>query len=143
MWLAKPENLNYHSGAQAVARVRDWQDAHPEYRERQRAKRVPALQDHCPSQVLESTGESGISAHHAVITEISPTSALQDLIGAQPLVFVGLIAHFFNITLQDDIANTARSLQKLGEDIANGRGVHGIGYAGDLPRAPATGAPAL
>jgi hypothetical protein len=61
----------------------------------------------------------------------------------QPYVFVGLIAHFFNITLQDDIASTTRSLQKLGEDIANGRGPDEFGKTGDLPRTTAPGAGAV
>lgn len=143
LWLAKPENLNYHGGALAVARVREWQEAHPEYRERQRAKRVPALQDHCPAQVLELMEEFTLVEDSDGTAATPPGPALQDIISAQPLVFIGLIAHFFNITLQDDIANTTRILQKLGEDIANGRGAHGIDYASDLPHALAPGAAAL
>jgi hypothetical protein len=87
-WTAKPENRNYHCGREAVVRVQAWQAAHPEYRERQKAKRVLAL---------------------------------QDIIMVQPHVFTGLISHFFQLTLQDDMASVTRSLQKLGEDIANGR----------------------
>ena len=34
-----------------------------------------------------------------------------------PLLLVGLIAHFTGLTLQDDIATTARRLQQLGRDI--------------------------
>jgi hypothetical protein len=139
-WLAKPENLNYHRGEPAVARVRAWQLAHPEYRERQRAKRVPALQDLCAAQALDFEEESAIAAIDDEMPGAPVSAALQDFIGTQPLVFVGLIAHFFNITLQDDIANTARSLQKLGEDIANGRGVHGVVKGGHLPGAVAAGA---
>jgi len=143
LWLAKPENLNYHSGVQAVARVREWQNAHPEYRQRQQAKRATALQDHCDTQVLELTQELAIVVNHDDIAVEPVLPALQDFIATQPLVFIGLIAHFFNITLQDDIANTARTLQKLGEDIANGRGIHGCVKAGDLPRPIATGAGAV
>ena len=139
-WLDKPENLNYHRGEPAVARVRAWQVAHPEYRERQRAKRVPALQDLCAAQVLDLEEESSIAAISGEMLGAPVSPALQDFVATQPLVFVGLIAHFFNITLQDDIANTARSLQKLGEDIANGRGVHGVVKGGHLPGAVAAGA---
>jgi hypothetical protein len=139
-WLDKPENLNYHRGAPAVARVREWQAAHPEYRERQRARRLLALQDLCAAQVLDFEEESAIAAISDEMPGAPVSPALQDFIATQPLVFVGLIAHFFNITLQDDIANTARSLQKLGEDIANGRGAHGVVKGGDFPRAVAAGA---
>ena len=40
--------------------------------------------------------------------------ALQDTFFMQPAVFVGLIAHLTRLTLQDDIATTARRLQQLG-----------------------------
>lgn len=141
-WIAKPENRNYHSGPEAVARVRDWQTAHPEYRDRQNAKRANALQDHCSVQVHDLKQESIISPNPGEIAVAPIPPALQDFIIKQPYVFVGLIAHFFNITLQDDIASTTRSLQKLGEDIANGRGPDEFGKASDLPRAhaPGTGA---
>jgi hypothetical protein len=115
---------------------------HPEYRDRQNAKRANALQDHCNIQVDDLKQESAILPNPAEITVAPISPALQDFIITQPYVFVGLIAHFFNITLQDDIASTARSLQKLGEDIANGRGTDEFGKTGDLPRAhaPGTGA---
>ena len=141
-WIAKPENRNYHSGPEAVARVRDWQVTHPEYRDRQNAKRANALQDLCSVQVHDLKQESIILPNQGEIAVAPISPALQDFIVTQPYVFVGLIAHFFNITLQDDIASTTRSLQKLGEDIANGRGPDEFGKAGDLPRAhaPGTGA---
>jgi hypothetical protein len=46
--------------------------------------------------------------------------ALQDVFFLQPTVVVGLIAHFTGLTLQDDIATTARRLQQLGRDILYG-----------------------
>ena len=143
LWIAKPENRNYHSGPDAVMRVRDWQNAHPEFRERQKAKRADALQDHCHAQVLESTQESAIAPIPAEISVAPVSPALQDFISTQPLVFVGLIAHFFNLTLQDDIANTARSLQKLGEDIANGRCPDDFIKTGNLFQTHAAGAGAI
>lgn len=121
LWSAKPENRNYHSGPEAVTRVRDWQKVHPECRERQKAKRASALQDHCSVQVPDLKQEPAILPIPVEISVAPVLPALQDFIHTQPLVFVGLIAHFFNLTLQDDIASTARSLQKLGEDITNGR----------------------
>lgn len=139
LWIAKPENQNYHRGPDAVIRVRDWQSDHPEYRERQKAKRAAALQDHCNVQVLELKQELAIAPNPGEIS----APALQDFMNTQPLVFVGLIAHFFNITLQDDIANTARCLQKLGEDIANGRAPDEFVKTGDLFRTHAAGAGAV
>ena len=139
VWIAKPENQDYHSGPEAVTRVCAWQNAHPDYRERQKAKRAVALQDDCSAQVLELEQESVISASPGEM----PVFALQDFIDTQPLVFVGLIAHFFNITLQDDIANTTRLLQKLGEDIANGRAPDEFVKTGDLFKTHAAGAGAV
>src|SRR5216683_3305494 len=43
--------------------------------------------------------------------------ALQDHFFMQPAVFVGLLAHLTGLTLQEDIAITARRLQQLGRDI--------------------------
>jgi hypothetical protein len=120
-WIAKLENVNYHSGDLAVVRVRDWQKAHPEYRERQKAKRGNALQDFILQQPADSMAEIPILPEELKISDLPVLPALQDFISLQPSVFIGLIAHFFNITLQDDIASTTRSLQKLGEDITNGR----------------------
>lgn len=139
VWIAKPENQNYHSGLEAVTRVRAWQDDHPEYRERQKAKRAAALQDHCNVQVLELKQESATAP---TLAEAS-APALQDFIHTQPHVFIGFIAHFFNLTLQDDISSTARILQKLGEDIANGRLPDECVKTGDLFRAHAPGAGAV
>jgi hypothetical protein len=43
--------------------------------------------------------------------------ALQDLLAAPSPVLVGLIAHLFEVTLQDDIAATTRRLVQLGRDV--------------------------
>ena len=142
-WLARPGNENYHSGPIATARVSGWQKAHPEYRERQKIKRVAALQDHCIVQVPESTQELLILPVGEAFSVLPVSPVLQDFITTQPYVFVGLIAHFFNLTLQDDIATTTRSLQKLGEDIANGRGQDEFFKTGNLFGAHAAGAGAV
>jgi len=143
LWLAKPENVNYHSGPAAVARVSDWQKAHPEYRERQKIKRQAALQVFCAPQPVESMHELPVLPSHEEISVLPPPLALQDFIIAHPFVFVGLLAHIFNFTLQDDIANTTRSLQKLGEDIANGRGHDEFFKTGNFSRAGAASAAAV
>ena len=120
-WMAKPENRNYHSGPQAVARVQNWQRANPEYRVRQKAKRSPALQEIVPSQPPVYKAESTPPLHLEMLSAPPEPAALQDVVDVQAYVFIGLISHFFAITLQDQIASTVRSLQRLGEDIANGR----------------------
>ena len=153
-WIAKPENVNYHSGAIAVARVRNWQKAHPEYRERQRVGRGVVLQDPVNSQPDESKVESillpDISpvSHPPVIPALqdfarSEPAALQDFAITQHHVFIGLISHFFDITSQEDLDSTTRSLQKLGEDIANGRKSDEIFRAGNLYQSRAAGAGAV
>ena len=143
LWSDTPENRNYHSGPDAVMRVRDWQKAHPEFRERQKAKRASALQDHCIVQVPDLKRESAPLPVPAEVPSAPALPALQDFISTQALVFVGLIAHLFHFTLQDDIASTARSLQKLGEDIANGRPPDEFLKTAHLFRAHATGAGAI
>jgi hypothetical protein len=46
--------------------------------------------------------------------------ALQDAFFMQPTILVGLIAHLTGLSLQEDIAVTARRLQQLGRDILCG-----------------------
>jgi len=127
-WSTKQENLAYHCGAGAVARVQAWQAQHPQYRARQKAQRAAALQDLCDAQVPETKQEIEIASNPVEIAG----PALQDFIHTQPLVFIGLIAHFFNITLQDQMELTTNRLQQLGEDIVNGRGPDGYAKAGGL-----------
>ena len=116
-WLSKPENHDYFCGAEHVARVQAWRADHPGYWKRSAVagatttSAADALQDSCPLQAIESTGESGITASHA----------LQDLMRDQPAVLIGFIAQFTGSTLQDDIARSARRLVELGHDILAGR----------------------
>lgn len=134
-WLAKPENENYHRGPQAVARVQEAQKLHPEYRARQKAKRQAGLQDLCITQVLESPQENDTFSAPQQPPASPAKAALQDLCIAQPHVFIGLIAHFFDAALQDDIASICQFLQKLGEDVTNGRSPDELVKASHLPRA--------
>ena len=119
-WLAKSDNQNYFRGAENVARVKSWREAHPGYWRRpkgQRGKAAPgaaepiALQEVCPPQPLEI-----IEAPQ----DILPT-ALQDVWLGQPAVVIGFIAHFMGSTLQEDIARSTRRLVQLGTDIMAGR----------------------
>ena len=145
-WLAKPENADYHRGSLAVARVARWKKANPELVAGQRVRRVAGVQDICESQVLESNSELVILADPAKISAEPDSSGVQDFITVQPAVFIGLIAHFFNVSVQEDISSVTRRLQELGQDIANGRGTHDFlktGNFGNLPGATATGTRAV
>jgi hypothetical protein len=126
-WQAKPENQDYFHGPENVARVQAWRTAHPGYWRRPAGQRtIPpvALQDLCPAQPAETTGDS----------QELPEDALQDLLSSQPAVLVGFIAQFTGSALQDDIVRSTRRLVELGQDILAGR--IGSGHqAGDQPRA--------
>jgi hypothetical protein len=51
---------------------------------------------------------------------VSETPALQDALGVQDPVLIGLIAQLTDSTLQDSIAGTVRRLLELGQDILSG-----------------------
>src|SRR5215470_16390360 len=109
-WLQKPGNRDYFSAPTQVERVRQWRRAHPGYWRRQGARAPNALQDDSASQEPQTQQvEAGLIPH-----------ALQDAFFTQPAVVVGLIAQLTGLTLQDDIATTARRLQQLGRDILCG-----------------------
>lgn len=112
-WLARPENAAYFRGPEHVARVQAWRAAHPGYG-RGRGRTAPALQDALISQAVESTGESAVRT-------ASPPVPLQDLLQVSSPVLAGLIAHLFEVTLQEDIAATTRRLVELGYDVLGGR----------------------
>lgn len=113
-WLAQPQNVGYFRGPEHVARVQAWRVAHPGY-SRRRARAAGALQDPLVTQPIDSNKESCIR------TETAGTAALQDPLPASSPVLVGLIAHLFELTLQDDIAATTRQLVQLGQDVLSGR----------------------
>jgi hypothetical protein len=115
-WLSKPENRDYFRGPFNVARVQAWRRTHPGYAQRAGKHLRPALQDDSCAQVVDS------SSHSASL-------ALQEIISAQPVVLLGLIAHLTDSALQDDIALTSRRLLQLGQDILGGR----------VPRSPPAG----
>jgi hypothetical protein len=112
-WLAQPDNVVYFRGPVHVARVQAWRAAHPGY-SRGRRRGAVALQDALITQAVESTAQSGVRSAAAA-------APLQDLLHAPSPVLVGLIAHLFEVTLQDDIAATARRLVQLGHDVLSGR----------------------
>jgi hypothetical protein len=107
-WLSKPENRDYFRGPIHVARVQAWRCAHPGYGARARRHEGLALQEDCRAQAVDS------SLQCAGLT-------LQEISRAQPLVLLGLIAHFTDSALQEDIAAASRRLIELGQDVLGGR----------------------
>ena len=114
-WLAQPQNVGYFRDPVHVARVQAWRTANPGYG-RDRPRRPVALQDALVAQVPEEIEESSIRTEIAV----APGAlALQDLLEAPSPVLAGLIAHLFEVTLQEDISATTRRLVQLGHDVIN------------------------
>jgi hypothetical protein len=109
-WLHKPANRDYFTGPTQVERVRQWRNANPGYWRPQGARAPQALQDALtPPETQKQHLDDGLTPH-----------AFQDTFFMQPTVLVGLIAHLTGLSLQDDIATTARRLQQLGRDILYG-----------------------
>jgi len=115
-WLAQPRNREYFRDPVHVARVRAWRAAHPGYG-RGRLRTPPALQDCLIAQVPDSIEES---ANRGEIAAAPAEPALQDSWSTLPPALAGLIAHLFEVTLQDDMAATTRRLVQLGHDVING-----------------------
>lgn len=104
-WLAKAANRDYFRGPENVERVRAWRAEHPGYWRRG----ALALQEHSLTQAAELNEK----------TTSLVASPLQELSRAQPLVLMGLIAQLTGAALQEDIAQAARRLQHLAQDILN------------------------
>jgi hypothetical protein len=107
-WLERPENKDYFKGPYHVQRVQLWRKNHPGYWHKAQDKEN-ALQDSLTPYLKEKQG----------VTENLHEDALQDVLTAQPAVFIGLIAQLTGSALQDDIALTARRMRQLGNDILN------------------------
>ena len=112
-WLARPENIGYFRGPVHVARVQAWRAAHPGY-SRCKRRSPRALQEPLITQVLDPPEQSPNRG------EIAEVAALQDPLTALPPALAGLIAHLFEVTLQEDMAFTTRRLVQLGRDVING-----------------------
>jgi hypothetical protein len=119
-WLTKPQNIDYFRDPVHVVRVQAWRAAHPGYSRAKSAKSAnspgaaSALQEPLFSQVIDSIEET---PNRCEIPESSGFDALQDLLNAPTPVLAGLIAHLFDLTLQEDIASTTRRLVQLGHDL--------------------------
>ena len=139
-WLARPQNREYFRDPVHVERVQAWRAAHPGYgRGRHRAPR--ALQDRLIAQVPDSTEES---ADRGEIAAAPAAPALQDSWSTLAPALAGLIAHLFEVTLQDDFDSTARRLVKRGQDLMRGGGGDDEDQqARAAPRAAAPGARAV
>ena len=118
-WLAQTPNKDYFRGPVHVARVQAWRLAHPGYG-RGKPRAVPALQDRLPPQVTDVIEDS---SHREAVAE-SPASpacrALQDLWNTESPLLAGLVAHLFQLSLQDDMVSTTRRLVQLGNDMISG-----------------------
>jgi hypothetical protein len=112
-WLTQPDNVGYFRGPVHVARVQAWRAAHTGYgRGRRRAPR--ALQDSLMAQVPDSTEQSSNRGE----TAVAPTApALQESLTPLAPALAGLIAHLFDVTLQEDMDATTRRLVQLGHDV--------------------------
>ncbi len=130
-WLSKAANRDYFRGAVNVERVRAWRADHPGYWKRTGAQTAPALQEDSLAQGLENKAKAGDLA----------APALQDLLTAQPFVLIGLIAYLTDTALQEDIAQTGRRLQQLGQDIVAGAHRAPGGCDAKTPVGPFPGAP--
>ena len=137
-WLAKPQNIDYFRDPLHVARVQAWRAAHPGY-SRGKARKPAALQDTLITQVTEDIEECSIRGE---LAEAAGATALQDLLNAPSPVLAGLIAHLFEVTLQDDMAAATRRLVQLGHDVIN-RSRDEDNQASAAPRAAAPGARAV
>ena len=130
-WLSKPQNRDYFRGTENVQRVRAWRTAHPGYWRHSGSQGGIALKEDSLAQPVENTRKS------PRLTAL----ALQDLLGAQPFVLIGLIANLTGTALQEDIAQTGRRLQQLGQDILTGVAIAEGGWDAKTPVGPLTGAP--
>ena len=103
LWLAK--NPNYFKGDWNVTRVQEWRQVHPGYSRRSKGRPKPGA-------------ASSVKGTHP--TSVPPlqdrVSSLQDFITHNPLI-IGLIAHIFGCTLQDDIETHMRRLIMAGMEI--------------------------
>jgi hypothetical protein len=139
-WNQKEGNQSYFRGPVNVMRVQEWRRNHPGYWNPKPEIKEPiadssqetkietsALPDHnlhseentiLPLQEIltqETLDNHEVGADKAC----TPIGPLQDLLNAQPMILIGLIAHLTGSALQENIALTSRRLQQLGTDILN------------------------
>jgi hypothetical protein len=118
--LQKPENQGHFRGPENSQRVKAWRKAHPGYWRKGKPEAERPLQDLCGNQLPENEQ----------LTKESVRPALQDLLLTQPTLVVGLISAMTGSTLQEDIADAVRRLQRKGQDIL------GTNATESLPKRP-------
>jgi len=109
-WLNKPENRDYFRGAANVQRVREWRATHCGDRRRYESPDGSGLQEDLLAQVNDTERKE----------EVLVNAALQDLLSAQSVVVLGLIANLTGSVRQDQIVRTGQRLQQLGRNILTG-----------------------
>jgi hypothetical protein len=127
-WLSKDVNKDYFRGPENVQRVQAWRKAHSGYWRSSGDITVSTLQEDSLVQATELDEKSDVLVN----------TALQDLLTHQGIVLIGLIAHLSNSPLQDDIAEMARRLIGLGDNVLNTPGGH---YVNQTVTMPGTGPP--
>jgi len=115
-WLAQAVNKDYFRSPVHVARVQAWRLVHPGY-SRGKPLAASALQDGLPPQVPVAIKDS---AHSDAVAERPAAGALQDLWNTESPLLAGLVAHLFQLSLQDDMVSTTRRLVQLGNDMISG-----------------------
>ena len=109
-WNQKPENQDYFRGEQNAARARAWQAANPGYWRERKANQAGK------KKVLQETSNAQSVEKQQVETSLLHV-VLQDICPAQIPLFVGILALFSGLVLQEDIADLVRRLLSRGEDI--------------------------
>lgn len=115
-WLAKPQNVDYFKSPLHVQRMRAWRAANPG-RAGKRSRPRPALQDPLSAQVPDLIEQM---ADRVVAPKMPAQPALQDSLHPSMALVAGLIAHLFELTLQDDLDSTTRRLVQRGQDLIGG-----------------------
>lgn len=110
-WLARPENRDYFRGPDQVKRVQQWRAGHPGYWKRPPRRPRRTLQETCSEQV--PVQQELLPAQAPQVSR----PALQELCEVKTPLLVGLIAHFTDTALQEDIVAYTRRLIARGQDI--------------------------
>lgn len=107
-WRRTSFGSNYHRGEQEVWRVQQWRQANPGYWKRHKPTSKPP-QPADPQPIKPEQSSRNVPS--------SPLRTLQDFCLMQDPAFVGLISMVTGSTLQEDIAQTGRSLLLRGQNI--------------------------
>jgi hypothetical protein len=123
-WRQQPQNQAYFRGPEHVERVRRWRARHPGYWRKKPAARPPpsspALQDLACPQALPTealtTAPAGPPEGQRPV-ESPRVDALQDLVGLQVPLLVGVVSLLLGDALQDRFAELTRQLVDRGKRV--------------------------